>query len=106
MHYEVVVSFGEDKEFDFKLSAADLQGRSADAARQWFAREFEELECEVATPLGKILIADSILSVAKYSGERRFREQPQWAAEFAKNAAVLIGRELIRVDVAKYAMGY
>ncbi len=102
----VIVSFGKDSDIEFKLSDADLQGLTPDAARQWLSREFEELEADVPTSIGKVLLVDLILSVAKYSGERRFRQQPDWAEQFAKNAAVLMGRNVLRVDVANYTVGY
>jgi hypothetical protein len=56
--------------------------------------------------MGKVLLADRILSVAKYSGEQRFRDHPEWAEQFARNAAAMMGREVIRVDVEKYTIAY
>jgi hypothetical protein len=106
MHQNVIVSFGKDKVFEYKLTADDLAGYKADEARRWFDREFQELECDVPTPMGKVLVVDRILSVARYSGERRFNEHPDWAAQFARNAAVMMGREVIRVDVEKYTIAY
>jgi hypothetical protein len=106
MRRQVIVSFGADEEFEFQLSPADLAGTTANEARQWFEREFAALECDVATPIGKVLLADFILSVAKYAGERRFRGQRAWAEQFARNAAVLLARELIRVDVVNNTVGY
>lgn len=105
MHH-VIVSFGNNREFDFRLSAADMTGRDADRARQWFDREFVALECDLPSPIGKVLLADRILSVAKYAGEQRFRDDPAWATQFAQNAAALLAREVIRVDVASYSVGY
>ena len=67
MQHHVIVSFGKDSEYDFKLAG----GSPADEARVWFTHEFEKLECDVATPTGKILAVDRILSVAKYAGEGR-----------------------------------
>lgn len=106
MRHQVIVSFGKDKDFEYKLTDADVKGRTADQARRWFAQEFETLECDVATPIGKVLLVDLVLSVAKYAGERCFREQRDWADDYARNAAVLLGRDLIRVDVANYTVGY
>lgn len=106
MRRQVIVSFGADKEFEFQLSSADLAGTTANEARQWFEREFAALECDVATPIGKVLLADFILSVARYAGERRFKEQPAWAEQFARNAAVLLARDLVRVDVVNNTVGY
>ena len=106
MHQNVIVSFGSDKRFEYKLTADDLAGYTGEQARKWFDREFQELECDVPSPMGKVLQADRILSVAKYAGERRFREDPDWAGHFARNAAVMMGREVIRVDVEKYTIAY
>jgi hypothetical protein len=106
MQHHVIVSFGKDRDFDFKFSANDVAGLSAEAARRWLEREYETLECDVATPVGKILVADRVVCVARYAGEERFRERPDWAGQFAKAAAVVLGRELIRVDVPAQTIGY
>jgi hypothetical protein len=102
MQHHVIVSFGKDSEHSFKLTG----GASADKARQWFEREFDALQCDVSTPTGKILVVDRILSVAKYAGEERFRDQRAWAEQFARNTAAVLGRDLIRVDVEHYSIGY
>ena len=78
MQHHVIVSFGKEKEFEFKFSG----GASAEEGRQWFDHEFTVLECDVATPTGKILAVDRILSVAKYAGENRFHAQPVWAEQW------------------------
>jgi hypothetical protein len=106
MHQHVVVSFGENREFDFKVDRVAAAAPSAAAARQWFDEEFVALEADVPSPIGKVLQADRVLAVAKYSGERRFRDDPQWAKDYAKNAAALLDRDFIRVDVANYIVGY
>ncbi|NHC05859.1 hypothetical protein [Azonexus fungiphilus] len=102
MQHHIIVSFGKDAEFEFRLAGAG----AADEARQWFDREFVNLECDVATPTGKILAVDRILSVAKYAGSDRFRDQPAWGEQFAKHTAAILGRDLIRVDVEQYSIGY
>ena len=104
--HQVMVTFGKEDDFEFKIPSDDVAGRSMDEARQWFDREFVALECDVASPIGKVLSADRVLSVAKYSGARRFRDEPAWAEEFARNAASLLGREFIRVDIPNYSVGY
>jgi hypothetical protein len=106
MSRRVIVSFGPGTEFEFKVPVADMAGYTAEAARQWFDREFVALECDVPSPIGKVLIADRVLSVAKYAGAERFREQPDWASEFARNTATMLDRDLVRVDVPNYTVGY
>ena len=102
----VIVSFGPDAEFEYKVPVADLANQSADQARQWFDREFIALECDVPSPIGKVLIADRVLSVAKYAGAQRFRDQREWAHQYATNAAVMLGRDLVKVDVPNYTVGF
>lgn len=105
MDYHVIVSFHKDKQYEYKFSTSSI-GTTQDGARQWFNNEFDVLGCDVVTPTGKVLIVDRILSVAKYAGEPRFQDDPAWAETFAKNAAMILGRDVIRVDVAAYAIGY
>lgn len=104
--HQVTVSFGKGDDFEFKIASDDVAKRSMDEARQWFDREFIALECDVASPIGKVLSADRVLSVAKYSGVRRFRDEHAWAEEFARNTASLLGREYVRVDIPNYTVGY
>lgn len=102
MQHLVIVSFGKDKQYDFRLNG----GAVSEDARQWFDHEFKSLACDVATPTGKILAVDRILSVARYAGEERFRDRTTWANQFASYTAAILGRDLIRVDVEHYCIGY
>lgn len=102
MQHHVFVSFSKDQEFEYRLTSAG----SAEEARAWFEREFAALECDVATPTGKILAVDRVLSVAKYAGAARFASDAAWGEAFARHTAAILGRELIRVDVANYSIGY
>jgi hypothetical protein len=106
MHHHVIVSFGEGREFEYKFSQAEAAKQSAAEARAWFDQEFIALEADVPSPIGKVLLADRILSVAKYAGERRFKEQVEWAERYARNAVALLARDFIKVDVANYTVGY
>lgn len=104
--HQVVVTFGNEVDFEFRISSEDVAKRTTDEARQWFDREFVALECDIASPIGKVLSADRVLSVAKYSGVRRFREEHAWAEDFARNTAALLGRDFVKVDVPNYSVGF
>jgi hypothetical protein len=106
MTQQVNVSFGPSQEFVFKVHAEELGEHGRDHARRWFDRQFVELECDLPNPIGKVLVPDLVLSVARYGGERRFRDQPDWARDFARSTAALLGRSVIRVDVAGGAIGF
>lgn len=106
MFYHVMVVFGKDHQYEFKMSDTELAGRSAEEARRWFDREFTDLECEPSNPVGKVLIIDKILSVARYGGESRFVDGKDWAHDFVRNTALALGRDTIRVDVASFSISY
>jgi len=106
MLYHVMVVFSKDGQYEFKMSDTDIAGRSAEEARRWFDKEFTELECEPSNPVGKVLIIDKILSVARYGGEARFVDGKGWAHDFVRYAALALGRDTIRVDVASFSISY
>ena len=105
MQHLVLVIFDRNTEYEYRFSLNDLSPNLSEEARAWFEKEFVALECDVATPTGKILTVDRILSVAKYAGATRFADDSAWVSLFTKYAALLLGRELIRVDVEHYTIG-
>ncbi|QID19412.1 hypothetical protein G3580_18400 [Nitrogeniibacter mangrovi] len=105
MSQQVIVSFGADKDYEFIVHPADKADMDKDAARAWLAREFEDLECTPSNPMGKILVLDMILNVAKYGGEARFQTGGDWAGRFAAAVAASLDRPVVKVDVAAFVVG-
>ena len=103
--YTVTVAFRDDKEYEFHVHAEDIAGLTRDSAREWLHEEFEELECTPSNPVGKVLILDVILNVAKYGGESRFEQASDWAKRFAVITAAALDRPAIRVDVSAFVVG-
>lgn len=106
MFYHVVFSFGKDKEYQYKFSQAELAEGSPEEARRWFDREFSNLNCEPTNPMGKVLIIDKILNIARMAGEQRFADGKAWALTFARYTALVLGRDTVRVDVEAFNIGY
>lgn len=105
MTYTVTVAFGPSREYEVQVSDADKAATSRDQARAWLAREFEALECTPTNPMGKVLVLDMILNVAKYGGESRFQEGGEWAQSFARMVAASLDRPALRVDVPGFIVG-
>lgn len=99
MLHTVVVSFGPNAEFEYKLHDQEVRALSREEATQWLQREFEALDCAPRNPIGKILLLDIILDVAKYSAEERFAAGGEWPKRFALCCAATLKRDTIRVDV-------
>lgn len=105
MIYTVTVSFGQNSEYEFKLHDADVQSVTREEASHWLHAEFDALECAPRNPVGKILLLDVIIDVAKYSGDQRFAEGGEWAKRFAVCCAAAMKRDNIRVDVLNLTVG-
>ena len=105
MLYTITVSFGETCEYEFKFLDSDIAGLPRDQARAWLHREFEALECTPRNPVGKILLLDVILDVAKYGGEKRFAEGGEWARTFVHSVGAALGRDTVRIDVPNLVVG-
>lgn len=105
MSHTITVSFGQNREYEFAVSDAEKSGMAKDQARSWLAKEFEALECTPSNPMGKVLVLDMILNVAKYGGEVRFREGGDWAKQFAIVVAACLDRPALRVDVPGFVVG-
>ena len=55
--------------------------------------------------VGKVLVLDVILNVAKYGGEQRFAQGGEWARRFASCVAVALDRPVVRIDVPGFVVG-
>ena len=86
--YTVTVAFRADREYEFHVHADDVAGLDQSGAREWLHEEFDELECTPTNPMGKVLVLDVILNVAKYGGEQRF----------AQGAPSLLQCEALKID--------
>jgi len=105
MIYAVTVSFGPNAEYEFKVQDQEVDSLPRDEATQWLHGAFEALECAPRNPMGKILLLDVILDVAKYSGEDRFADGDDWARRFARCCAAALKRDTIRIDVPNLMIG-
>ena len=102
----VIVSFGKDQEYQYKFSPADLAESTPEEARRWFDKEYADLKCEPASRMGKVLIIDKILNIARHGGEQRFIDGKAWAEQFARYTALALGRDSITIDVDAFTISY
>ncbi|WP_334133845.1 hypothetical protein [Tepidimonas sp.] len=106
MRSQVIVHFGPDREYRFDLD--EVQPMPHDLARQWLDQQFTELGCEPLRLSGKVLTADKLLAIALAVGDERFTAPAHrpWAMVYARAAASLLAKPVIRVDVPALTVGY
>jgi len=97
----VIVVFDRSRAYEIVAHG----GLSREEANLWLDTQWEELECEQVSPIGKVLVVDRILGVALYAGEKRFAAQDAWAQHYANAVAAVMGRPAVRVDVADRVVG-
>lgn len=97
----VSVVFDRNREYELIAHA----GSSHEEANDWLNAQWAELECEPSNPMGKVLILDKILSVARHGGEKRFAEPGEWSQRYANAVATVLERPVVRVDVADRSVG-
>ena len=106
MNHHIIISFAKDRVYEFKSAVGEVSVTTQDDARKWLEKEFNDLRCEITSPTGKILIIDKLLAVAEKAGEERFAQRSEWANQYARNVALTLGRDLVRVDVEHMRLGY
>lgn len=100
----VVVNFGGGSEYTLEVGSDALAAIQADEARAWMADQFDDFGCEPPNPMGKLLLADLLLGVARAAGPARFAADSSWCSRYAAAALCLRGAQALRVDVAAYEL--
>jgi hypothetical protein len=105
MRSQVVVAFARGSEYEFHVSDQDIAACGREEGNRWLDQEWVDLDCIPSNPVGKILVLDKILCVAKYAGERQFANNEEWANLYARAVASVLDRRSIRVDVGEHVVG-
>jgi hypothetical protein len=100
----VMVSFAQNRAYEFRIPAGD-KPLNAEDAEQWLTEQFEEFGCTPRSLVGKVLAVDKVLGVARAAGEKSFSERGAWAERYARAVIATLKREHVRVDVAENTVG-
>ncbi len=105
MRGTVIVSFARNREHEFRIPAGDKNRPKSEDAQQWLTQHFAEFGCTPRSLVGKVLILDKVLEVAREAGEKRFAGGGAWAERYARAVLAALNRETVRVDVAENTVG-
>ncbi len=103
-HVTIVTGSGDRHEFE--LHDAEFAGMDARKAQEWLGQEFEAAGCVPTNPVGKLLLADKILCLAKTQKDAVYAEPTPWVRNFVRAAAAAIGRPVLTVDLGNHSLGY
>ena len=105
MRGNVIVVFAPDREYELRITAGDKPLPSVQEGDLWLSRQFEELGCTPRSMVGKVLILDKVLEVARETGEKRFAGDIAWAEQYARAVLATLNRESVRVNIAENTVG-
>lgn len=106
MGCHVTVVTGNGERYEFELLDADLAGLDARKAQEWLGQEFEKAGCTPTNPVGKLLLADKILCLAKTQQDAAYAAPTPWVNSFVRAAAAAIGRAVLTIDLGNHTLGY
>ena len=69
------------------------------AERRFGLHQFEEFGCTPRSLVGKVLVLDKVLEVARAAGEKRFASDIAWAELYARAVLATLKRTIVRVDI-------
>jgi len=105
MRGTVIVAFARDREYELRITAGDAPLPTAQEGDLWLTRQFEELGCIPRSMVGKVLVLDKVLEVAREAGEKRFAVDVAWAERYARAVLATLNRQSVRVDIEGNAVG-
>ncbi|GAB4181191.1 MAG: hypothetical protein OHK0026_11280 [Rhodocyclaceae bacterium] len=100
----IVFPGGDTREFEF--TEQDLAGMDRRAAREWLDGEFQAAGCVPVNPVGKILIADTVLALAKAQSPKTFTAASAWGQKFLRAVAAAFDAPVLTIDLANQTLGY
>jgi hypothetical protein len=103
-HVTVVFADGERLEYD--IADAEIARYSHDSAHEWLGREFEEAGCVPSNPVGKLLAADKIITLAKSRSRLTFENSTPWLRDYLAATAAVLDRSMVTIDLGNHTLGY
>lgn len=105
MRSNVTVVFNSRQTLEWPVEVTPDR-QASEAARSWFEKTWEELECEPLRASGKVLLLDKILGVADALGYQVLSGDAARAAEFAHQVALALEKPHVTVDLPGLAIIY
>jgi hypothetical protein len=99
------VIFGPDQDYEYRVHESEIAGVPREDSEQWMEQEYVSLGCEPTNPVGKVLLTDRLLGVARAMGASPFAAQNDWARTFARHAVNLAGRSNVTINIPDATVG-
>jgi hypothetical protein len=106
MACHLTIAFADGERLEYELSDADVARFTPEAAHAWLGEEFEAAGCVPSNPMGKLLVADRIVGLAKAQPRRMFEPGNVWGQDFIRAAAAALRRPVVTIDLINHSLGF
>ncbi len=106
MSCHITLVFANNERLEFDVADSELARFNHESGSEWLSREFEEAGCVPSNPVGKLLAADKIITLAKSRSQRVFEQATPWVGDFLAASAAVLNRPLITIDLGSRVIGY
>jgi hypothetical protein len=106
MPCRIRICFNDGQEVDAEVTDTEIAQFTHDSAHQWLGREFEEAGCVPSNPMGKLLAADKIVTLAKSRTRAVFESNSPWVRNYLAATAAVLERPMVTINLADHTLGY
>jgi hypothetical protein len=106
MPCRITMLFSDGQELETQVTDAEIGRFTHATAHQWLGREFEEAGCVPSNPMGKLLAADKIVTLAKSRTRAVFESDSAWVRDYFAATAAALDRPMVTINLADNTLGY
>lgn len=106
MPCRITLLFSDGQEMETLVTDAEIARFDHDSAHQWLGHEFEESGCVPSNPMGKLLAADKIITLAKSRTRAVFESDSPWVRSYLAATAAALGRPVVNINLVEHTLGF
>lgn len=106
MSCHLSVIFDDGVRLDYEIHDAEIARFGRDEAKDWLGSEFEAAGCVPSNPMGKLLLADRVIGLAKEQPRRDFDPPSSWMKDFLAATAAALGSPVVTIDLGNDSLGF
>ena len=106
MSCRITMLFDDGYQLETEVGDAEIARFTHSSAHQWLGREFEDAGCVPANPMGKLLAADKVVTLAKTRTRAVFESDSSWVRDYFAATAAALEKPVVTINLAENTLGY
>lgn len=106
MPCQITITFDDGQQLEALVMDEEIARFTHETAHQWLGREFEEAGCVPSNPMGKLLAADKVVTLAKTRSRAVFESGTGWVRDYFAATAAALGRSVVTINLIDNKLGY